>query len=166
MQKSNHLQYGLVISAIIILLSVVFYVMNLSAARWTQWVHTAIMFIGVIITCIQFSKLNDGDVTFGSVFANGFRTTAVIAVITVLFSVIFVLVFPDIKEKALEEARRQMEAQGQSDEMIEKALAMTNKMFMVFVVAGGVFGTLLFGVIASLIGAAAAKKNPRPQALQ
>jgi hypothetical protein len=140
--------------------------MNLSAARWTQWVHTAIMFIGVIITCIQFSKLNDGDVTFGSVFANGFRTTAVIAVITVLFSVIFVLVFPDIKEKALEEARRQMEAQGQSDEMIEKALAMTSKMFMVFVVAGGVFGTLLFGVIASLIGAAAAKKNPRPQALQ
>ncbi|HEU4551471.1 MAG TPA: DUF4199 domain-containing protein [Chitinophaga sp.] len=166
MQKSNHLQYGLVISAIIILLSVVFYVMNLSAARWTQWVHTAIMFIGVIITCIQFGKLNDGDVTFGSVFANGFRTTAVIAVITVLFSVIFVLIFPDIKEKALEEARRQMEAQGRSDEMIEKALAMTSKMFMVFVVAGGVFGTLLFGVIASLIGAAAAKKNPRPQALQ
>jgi len=36
-------------------------------------------------------------------------------------------------------------------------------MFMVFVLAGGIFGTLFFGAIASLIGAAVAKKNPNVQ---
>jgi len=163
MHKSNHLQYGLVISAIIILLSVLFYVLNLSTASWVKWVSTAVIFVGVIYTCTQFAKLNDGNVTFGNVFANGFKTTSLIALVTVLFTVVFILIFPDIKEKALEEARRQMESQGQSDEIIEKAIAMTSKMFMVFVLACGIFGTLFFGVIASLIGAAVAKKNPNVQ---
>lgn len=163
MHKSNHLQYGLVISAILILLSVLFYVLNLSTESWVKWVSTVVIFVGVIFTCTQFAKLNDGNVTFGNVFANGFKTTSLIALITVLFSVVFILIFPDIKEKALEEARRQMEKQGQSDDVIEKAIAMTSKMFMVFVLAGGIFGTLFFGAIASLIGAAVAKKNPNVQ---
>ncbi|WP_217607072.1 DUF4199 domain-containing protein [Chitinophaga sp. GbtcB8] len=163
MHKSNHLQYGLVISAILILLSVLFYVMNLSTESWVKWVSTVVIFVGVIFTCTQFAKLNDGNVTFGNVFANGFKTTSLIALVTVLFSVVFILIFPDIKEKALEEARRQMEKQGQSDDVIEKAIAMTSKMFMVFVLAGGIFGTLFFGAIASLIGAAVAKKNPNVQ---
>lgn len=163
MHKSNHLQYGLVISAILILLSVLFYVLNLSTESWVKWVSTVVIFVGVIFTCTQFAKLNDGNVTFGNVFANGFKTTSLIALVTVLFSVVFILIFPDIKEKALEEARRQMEKQGQSDDVIEKAIAMTSKMFMVFVLAGGIFGTLFFGAIASLIGAAVAKKNPNVQ---
>jgi hypothetical protein len=163
MHKSNHLQYGLVISAILILLSVLFYVMNLSTESWVKWVSTVVIFVGVIFTCTQFAKLNNGNVTFGNVFANGFKTTSLIALVTVLFSVVFILIFPDIKEKALEEARRQMEKQGQSDDVIEKAIAMTSKMFMVFVLAGGIFGTLFFGAIASLIGAAVAKKNPNVQ---
>jgi len=163
MHKSNHLQYGLVISAIIILLSVVFYVLNLSTESWVKWVSTVVIFAGVIFTCIQFAKLNNGNVTFGNVFANGFKTTSLIALVTVLFSVVFILIFPDIKEKALEQARLQMEKQGQSDEIIEKAIAMTSKMFLVFVLAGGIFGTLFFGAIASLIGAAIAKKNPNVQ---
>lgn len=166
MNNKNHLQYGLVISAIIILLSVLFYVMNLSGEKWTQWVAIGIMFVGVLFTCIQFAKINNGNVTFGNVFANGFKTVSVIALITTLFSVIFVLLFPEIKEKALEQVRLDMEKQGQSDEIIETAINMTSKMFMVFMIAGGIFGTLFFGAIASLIGAAAAKKNPNIQSPQ
>ncbi|GAA0547904.1 DUF4199 domain-containing protein [Chitinophaga japonensis] len=155
-----HLQYGLILSAILVLLSVLYYVMNLNTAKWTQWVNILIMFAGVIFTCIQYAKANDGNVTFGNVFASGFKTTAIIALITVLFGVLFVLIFPEIKEKALEQVRLDMEKQGQSDEVIENAIAMTDKMFMVFMLAGGIFGTLFFGAIASLIGAAVAKKNP------
>lgn len=166
MNNKTHLQYGLIISAIIILLSVIFYILKLNEQQWTQWVGLVIMFIGVIISCIQYAKLNDGNVTFGNVFANGFKTTSVVALLTVLFSVIFVLIFPDIKEKALEKVRLDMEKQGQSDDMIEKAVSMTDKMFMVFILAGGIFGTLLFGAIASLIGAAAAKKNPNVRTTQ
>jgi uncharacterized membrane protein len=119
-----------------------------------------IMFVGVIVSCIQYAKVNNGNVTFGNVFGNGFKTTSIVALLTILVGVLFVLIFPDIKEQALEQVRRDMEKQGQADDVIDKAVAMTDKMFIVFMLAGGIFGTLFFGAIASLIGAAVAKKNP------
>lgn len=166
MNNKNHLPYGLVISAILIALSVLFYVLNMSEQRWTQWIGTVVMFIGVIFACINYAKINNGNVTFGNVFANGFKTVAIITLITIVFTVVFILIFPDIREKALETARKQMEAQGQQDEAIEQSLAMARKGFFVLVIAFALFGTLFFGAIASLIGAAVAKKNPNIQSPQ
>ncbi|HEY1164047.1 MAG TPA: DUF4199 domain-containing protein [Chitinophaga sp.] len=165
MNSKTHIQYGLIISAIVILLSTLFYILHINTQKWTQWVGIVIMFVGVIISCTQFAKANDGNVTFGNVFGNGFKTTAIVALVTIAFSVLFVLIFPDIKEQALEQVRLDMEKQGQADDMIDKAVAMTDKMFIVFLLAGGIFGTLFFGVIASLIGAAIAKKNPNARAI-
>jgi len=165
MNSKTHIQYGLIISAIVILFSTLFYILHINTQKWTQWVGVLIMFVGVIISCIQFAKTNDGNVTFGNVFGNGFKTTAIVALVTIAFSVLFVLIFPDIKEQALEQVRLDMEKQGQADDVIDKAVAMTDKMFIVFLLAGGIFGTLFFGVIASLIGAAIAKKNPNTRAI-
>jgi hypothetical protein len=165
MNSKTHIQYGLIISAIVILFSTLFYILHINTQKWTQWVGVLIMFVGVIISCIQFAKANDGNVTFGNVFGNGFKTTAIVALVTIAFSVLFVLIFPDIKEQALEQVRLDMEKQGQADDVIDKAVAMTDKMFIVFLLAGGIFGTLFFGVIASLIGAAVAKKNPNTRAI-
>jgi len=165
MNSKTHIQYGLIISAIVILFSTLFYILHINTQKWTQWVGVLIMFVGVIISCIQFAKANDGNVTFGNVFGNGFKTTAIVALVTIAFSVLFVLIFPDIKEQALEQVRLDMEKQGQADDVIDKAVAMTDKMFIVFLLAGGIFGTLFFGVIASLIGAAIAKKNPNTRAI-
>jgi hypothetical protein len=165
MNSKTHIQYGLIISAIVILFSTLFYILHINTQKWTQWVGVAIMFVGVIISCIQFAKANDGNVTFGNVFGNGFKTTSIVALVTIAFSVLFVLIFPDIKEQALEQVRLDMEKQGQADDVIDKAVAMTDKMFIVFMLAGGIFGTLFFGAIASLIGAAVAKKNPNTRAI-
>lgn len=165
MNSKTHIQYGLIISAIVILFSTLFYILHINTQKWTQWVGVVIMFVGVIISCIQYAKANDGNVTFGNVFGNGFKTTAIVALMTIAFSVLFVLIFPDIKEQALEQVRLDMEKQGQADDVIDKAVAMTDKMFIVFLLAGGIFGTLFFGVIASLIGAGIARKNPNTRAI-
>jgi hypothetical protein len=117
------------------------------------------MFIGIIITCIHFSKLNNKNVTFGNVFANGFRAATVIALLTSLFSVALILFFPDIKEKALQEARIEMEKQGQPEEVIEKAIAITSKMFIVFMLGANILRTLFYGVVAALVGAVITKKK-------
>ncbi len=166
MTNKSHLQYGLIISAILILLSVVFYILNMNEQKWTQWVGVVIMFIGVVVSCMLYAKANDGNVTFGNVFATGFKTTAIIALVTALFAVIFIMIFPDIKEKALEQARLDMEKQGQSDAAIEQALDITKRMFLVFVLGFSIFFNLFFGALASVIGAAAARRNPHYQAPQ
>jgi hypothetical protein len=49
-----------------------------------------------------------------------------------------------------------------SEDQIEQALNMTKKFFMVFLIGGALLGYLLFGAIASVIGAAITKKDPHP----
>jgi hypothetical protein len=47
-----------------------------------------------------------------------------------------------------------------TDEQIEMALSFMNKFYMVVLIGGTIFSTLISGAIGSLIGAAVTKKNP------
>ena len=68
--------------------------------------------------------------------------------------------FPEIKEKTIEMQRLKMEERGMGDSQIEQAMDFTKKYFTVFMIFGVILGTMIFGSIASLIGAAVAKKKP------
>jgi len=62
--------------------------------------------------------------------------------------------------------RIKMEESGIDDDKLEQATTVMKKYFMIFLVLGVIFGTLVWGCIASLIGAAVAKKkkiNPLDQ---
>jgi len=52
-----------------------------------------------------------------------------------------------------------MEERGMTQDQIDTAMKMVKKYFMLFLVLGVILGTIIFGCIASLIGAAVAKKN-------
>lgn len=41
--NKNFVQYGLIISAIMIVLSVLFYILNLNQEKWAQWVGILVM---------------------------------------------------------------------------------------------------------------------------
>jgi Trk-type K+ transport system membrane component len=85
-----------------------------------------------------------------------------VTILMIAFLVIFMTMFPEFKEKAMEEAKKKMSSKDVSQEQVEKALEITKKYFMVFLIGGALLGYLLFGAIASLIGAAVTKKDPRP----
>jgi hypothetical protein len=73
-----------------------------------------------------------------------------------------------MKEKIFEMQQAKMEESGIDDSKLEQATTMMKKYFMIFLVIGVIFGTLIWGCIASLIGAAVAKKkknNPLDQML-
>jgi hypothetical protein len=62
----------------------------------------------------------------------------------------------------MDTARKQMEEKNQlSAEQIENGIAFAKKSFIIFLILGVIFLYLFFGAIASLIGAAVAKKNPQ-----
>jgi hypothetical protein len=68
-----------------------------------------------------------------------------------------------MKEELIENARKQAAAQGTAtEEQIDQSMAVFDKMFWVFMIGGILLGYLIIGCIASLIGAAVAKKHPRP----
>ena len=158
---------GLLIALIVIILGIAGYFTELGFSTWYNWVVNAIMFAAIIIACVHFANQKQGYVTFGNVFLHGFKITAVIAIIVLVYTLLaFTVLFPDMKEKMFEMQQAQMEKQGLDDDKLEQGMEMMKKYFMIFLVIGVIFGTLIWGCIASLIGAAVAKKkkfNPLDQ---
>lgn len=161
-QITSHIIKGAILGGISILFSIIIYVFNLYTTQWLSYLSYAILVGGIIYGNILFANQNDNNVSFGNIFAHGFKTTAVTIVITVLYTVLALYVlFPDMVDKIIEISRTEMLKNPKlTDEMIEQGIAMTKKLFLPFAVAGAIFGTGFLGAIGSLIGAAVAKKNP------
>jgi hypothetical protein len=78
----------------------------------------------------------------------------------VLYAILFVNIFPEMKDKALELARKEMAKNPQmTDEQMEAALGFTSKYWNVILIGGNLLGTMFWGAIFSLIGALVAKKK-------
>ena len=160
-QITSHIVKGAILGGISILFSIIIYIFNLYTTQWLSWLSYAILVGGIIYGNILFANQNDNNVSFGNIFAHGFKTTAVVIVITVLYTVLSLFIFPDMVDKIIEISRTAMAKNPQmTDEMIEQGIAMTKKLFLPFAIAGAIFFTGFFGAIGSLIGAAVAKKNP------
>lgn len=161
---TSHIVKGLILSAISIVFAVVMYVFNLYEKTYISWISQAVIFGGVIYSAILFANESNHNVTFGNVFAHGFKTTAVIIAITSLYTILATkFLFPDMVDMIISITRKELEKNPQmTDEMIEQATSMTKKFFLPFALGGAILGTGFIGAIASLIGAAVAKKNPNP----
>ena len=153
---------GLIISLVLIVYGLILYFSGQSQNKSLGWVQMCLLVIGLIYACIQFAKQKEGNVTFGNVFAHGFKTTAAVIVIMVVYTVIALkLLFPEMVEMGLTQARVEMEKKGTLSETdVENGVQMVRKFFIAFAVGGIVFGFGIIGAIGSLIGAAVAKKNP------
>ena len=158
----THVVKGVIVALILIVVGLVGHFAGIDMQTWFRWLPLLILCAGVIWGCIYYSQQLNGYVTFGNVFSHGFKMTAVITIIVIIWTVISVtLIFPEVKEKALDTARQQMEDRGtMSSAEIDRAVDITKRFFMVFTIGYILFGTLIVGAIASLIGAAVAKKKP------
>ncbi len=151
---------GLIISLVLIFLSVTGQLLDFDTQSWYKWLSTLLLFGSIIASCIIYSNQNNHQVTFGNVFADGFKTTAIITCITLVFTVLFLLVMPEMKQRIFEAAATEAEKAGATDDMITTQQEMFKKMFWVFIIGGIMVTYVVIGAIASLIGAAVAKKSP------
>ena len=154
---------GLIIALILIVLDLIAGFAHVKFETWFRWIPTLVLCAAIITACITYANQNNGNVTFGNTFADGFKTTAVATCIMVIYTILSILVlFPETKDIAMDAARKQMEAKGDvPQERIDQAIEMTKKFFVPFAIAGALIGSIIVGAIASLIGAAVAKKNPQ-----
>jgi hypothetical protein len=158
---TSHIVKGLILSVISIVFSIVVYVFNLHEMKALSYINYAILLGGLIYGAILFSNESKHQVTFGNVFAHGFKTTSVVIVITTLYTVLaFKLLFPEMADKMIELSRKEMlKNPKMTDEMIDQAMSMTKKYFLPFVIGFTIIGTGFLGLIGSLIGAAVSKKK-------
>jgi len=155
---------GLILSLITITFSIALYLTDLWQNKALGYVSYAIVLGGIIWSCIHYAKQMNGNVTFGNVFAHGFKVTATLIVITVVYTFLSVkVIFPEMTDKIIEVAAKEMEKnKNLTDDQIKSALDMTRKFMMPFMIGGTILGYGIFGAISSAIGAGIAKKNPNP----
>jgi hypothetical protein len=160
---TSALNKGVVISLILIVLDLISGFAHFKFESWFKWIPTLVLCAGVIWSCITYGKQNAGNVTFGNVFADGFKTSATVACFMFVYTILSIyVIFPETKDFALEQARKQMEEKGNiPQESIDQALAITRKLFAPLALGFSLVGTLIVGVIAALIGGAVTKKNPQ-----
>ena len=153
---------ALITSLILIVLSILIYVTDQLTNKYFSYVYNGLILIVIIWACIHYAKQMNGDVTYGNVFAHGFKVTAGIAAIMAVYSFVsFKFIHPEIIDKTIEVARTEMEKNPQlNSEQIDTGINITRKFFIPFAIAGALFGTAFVGLIGSLIGAAIARKNP------
>jgi len=153
---------GIIIVLILAALDIIAGFAGFRYANWFNWLPLAIFFIGIIWACVNYANQMNNAVTFGNVFGHGFKTTAVVTCLMIVYTLISIyLIFPDTKEMAIQKAMEQMDKNPNiSDDMKDQAIEMTRKSFVLFAVLGGLFFYLICGCIAALLGAAFAKKNP------
>jgi hypothetical protein len=159
---TSHISKGLIISLILIVLDLISGFAGIKFETWFQWIPTLIFFVAIIWACINYANQMNNAVTFGNVFAHGFKTTAVITCLMIVYTIISVyVIFPETKELSLEKARQQMEQNPDlPEDAVEQGLEMTRRLFMPFLIGGALLVFLITGALASVLGAAFAKKNP------
>jgi hypothetical protein len=163
-KKQTHIAYGFITALVAVIVNVILEVAKLSDKPAFQWLGMLILLIGLILNAQAYSKANDANITFGQAFGSCFKATAIVALVVTAWVLIAFMVFPNMETRMLEKAQNDMMNKKMSEEQIDMAMKITRKYFKVFAVGGALFGTLAFGAIFSLIAAAIAKKNPRPQA--
>jgi hypothetical protein len=97
MKKQTHIFYGLITSAILIILICILYSTKLGLNDNVQMgLVCGLIISGVYASCAAFKKL-ESTLGVKEVFFNGFRTTAIIALIMIAFGSLVITIFPSIK---------------------------------------------------------------------
>lgn len=152
---------GFFIGLILVVYALITYFTGLYTEGWNQWVGILLLAGGIIFAIINNSKEREHKVTFGNLFAFGFKTVAIITLMMIAYTLLFNALFPDVKEKFIELARENAQKNpGQATEQqIEQGMEMFSKNYTLFLVIGILFWYLLGGLASSLLGAAFAKKD-------
>jgi len=160
-QKQTHFTYGLITAIVMVIVGLILYLTGLAfKSSEMKYVAQVPFLIGIIMNAVAFSKANDGYVTFGNVFGSCFKMAMIVALIMVVWSIVQVFVFPDMKDKVMDMVRQEMAKKSNvTDEQIEMTLGYMKKYWTTMIIAGALFSTLFWGAIFSLIGGAIAKKN-------
>ncbi|MBC7652662.1 MAG: DUF4199 domain-containing protein [Deinococcales bacterium] len=155
---------GALLALVLIVFSLGSYFSGQSQNKSLSYIAFLLFAVAIILSCTYYSKQKNGNITFGNAFADGFKTTAAATAISLVYTYLALkFIMPDMIDMAIEDARKTMDSnKNMTPEQVDKSMSMMQNYFVPFAIGGALFMYLLTGVIASLIGAAIAKKNPAP----
>ncbi len=161
---TSSVMMAIVITLVLIVVNLVVYFTDLWREMWAAYSGFFLFFVGIIWVVVVHGKERENNVTFGKLFGFGFKTSAAVACLMILYTLLFNVLMPEAKERYLEFMREQtLKNPNATEQTADQAVKFVGDNFILFAVIGSIFWFLILGCIASLIGAAVAKKQPRPE---
>jgi hypothetical protein len=160
--SSDVMSKAILLALILMVLDLIGGFAHLRFETWFKWLPTLVLLTVLIVYCINYGKQHNNEVTYGKVFGYAFKIALVVSILIFFYSLLSsYVIFPELKDQLLEKARADMEAKGGlTEDQIDQGMAMTKKFLQPVPIAIFAFlGTLLFGTISALLGAAFTKKS-------
>jgi hypothetical protein len=157
------LNYGLIMAAVSIFLSLVFYFTNLYVNTWANYISMVIGLVVLFYLMVQYRKVvRGGFASFGQMYSMSFTSSMISIVIGVLFGLLLMnVIAPEMKDAILLNVEeRIMNNPRIPESYLDQAIERAQKSLepgrqIIFGIAGGA----LFNAILCLIVAAIVKKD-------
>jgi hypothetical protein len=157
---------GLYLGATLIVYSLVLFLLGLPRDNWLQYLSYLVMIVGVVLAIKQWrDKYNNGFLSYGQAFSNGFLTLLFAGILSSIYIfVFFQFIAPGEVAKMAEMAEEKMLEQNPNitDEELAVAMKWTTMMMKPWLMAlWGLLGTAIVGLIISAIVAIFMKKEDK-----
>lgn len=151
---SNALRYGIYTGIAYVVVSLLFYSLDLSDKPWVGYSSFVILIVGIVLGTLAYrDKHSGGFISYGRALASGVLISLVTGVIMGIYSYFFFGFFdPEMMEKMLDMSAENMAKKGMTDEQIDAGLKFTSKFMTPPIIAATSLLSLTFwGTIFSLI---------------
>ncbi|HVK97472.1 MAG TPA: DUF4199 domain-containing protein [Flavisolibacter sp.] len=159
-KTTSHIKAGLMISAVIIVLSLVLSVLGAGGTIGRGFHAFLIIGAGLVYFINRYAKDNNFNKSFGELFTYGFKTTSIFTLVFILFVIAFSIMDPDTKKQFLDLTRTELERKNMTDSEIDTYMSFLDKYYLIVMAGGTLLSYIVIGAIGSLLGAAITKKNP------
>lgn len=157
--SSLGMRYGGIVGLIGVIISVVIFITTSSTQSPAQYLGIVVLIIGIVMAHREFKNTGNGFMSFGEGFKLGFMVVLISSIISSIFSYVYLKFIDDsILLQAKEQALMEMEKKGVGAD--NPAAGMVDFFASAeAILVMGLIGSVIFGVIISLIIAAITKKE-------
>jgi len=145
---------GLITGAVMIMMSMGIYAAKHNFEGGLQYIVYATYVAGILWTLFIFKKETGGEAGFKQYFAEGFKCFVVVSLLMVLFTLVFILMHPELKEQMAVLMRADYaNAPNLTPVDIENKIESAKKMFLPASLMGATLSYVAIGTLISAIGA-------------
>jgi hypothetical protein len=143
---------GLLTGAAMIAFSFLIYAVYKRFDNGLQYITYSLYVVGIISTLTLFKRKNIGA-TFKQLFAEGFKCFVIVTFLMVLFTIIFILMHPELKTQMAALMRTELIKRPDYTTVdVEKSIATAEKLFLPGYIMATVFSYLAIGALVTAAG--------------
>lgn len=155
MNNLNATKKGLLTGLVMIACSIAIFFVKGNFQNSLQYITYCLYVAGILWTLISFKKNDSGAARFKDYFSQGFKCFVVVTLLMVIFTFVFLLLNPGMKEQMAVLMREEMlKTKTLTLTQIEENINSAKKAFVPALVMSAVFGYLLIGAVFTAIAAA------------